>query len=67
MNLNGHKDFLIGNYAPPAIEVVRGEGVKVWDSNGKEYLDFTSGIAVTNLRAPRAIATFEATVSAFTL
>lgn len=49
MNLNGHKDFLIGNYAPPAIEVVRGEGVKVWDSNGKEYLDFTSGIAVTNL------------------
>jgi len=33
---------------------VRGEGSRVWDSNGKEYLDFTGGIAVTAL-GPTAI------------
>jgi acetylornithine/N-succinyldiaminopimelate aminotransferase len=31
------------------ISVERGEGVKVWDENGKEYLDFTSGWAVAGL------------------
>jgi len=44
-----HQTFLIGNYAPPAIEIVRGKGSHLWDSQGKKYLDFTSGIAVTNL------------------
>ena len=29
------------------VALVRGEGVRVWDSDGKEYLDFTGGIAVT--------------------
>ena len=27
--------------------LVRGDGVRVWDSDGHEYLDFGSGIAVT--------------------
>src|SRR4029077_14478806 len=31
------------------VPLVRGEGSRVWDSNGKEYLDFTGGIAVTAL------------------
>ena len=31
------------------IALVRGKGVKVWDADGKEYLDFVSGIAVNNL------------------
>ena len=31
------------------VALVRGEGSRVWDSNGKEYLDFTGGIAVTAL------------------
>ena len=31
------------------IALVRGEGMRVWDSDGKEYLDFTGGIAVTAL------------------
>ena len=44
-----HAKFLVGNYAHPAIEITHGEGSKLWDSDGKEYLDFTSGIAVTNL------------------
>lgn len=44
-----HQSFLIGNYASPALEIVRGQGSYLWDSQRKKYLDFTSGIAVTNL------------------
>ena len=35
-------------YAPKQL-FVRGEGCRLWDSDGEEYLDFTSGIAVCNL------------------
>src|SRR2546426_9098406 len=31
------------------VALVRGEGMRVWDSDGKEYLDFTGGISVTAL------------------
>ena len=31
------------------LALVRGDGVRVWDSEGKEYLDFTGGISVTAL------------------
>ena len=31
------------------VVIVRGEGTKVWDDTGKEYLDFTSGWAVNNI------------------
>jgi acetylornithine/N-succinyldiaminopimelate aminotransferase len=31
------------------VALVRGEGSRVWDSDGKEYLDFTGGISVTAL------------------
>lgn len=31
------------------IVLTRGEGTRVWDDEGKEYLDFTSGWAVTNI------------------
>ena len=44
-----HSKYLVSNYATPAIEVVRGKGTIVWDSEGKEYLDFTTGIAVNNI------------------
>jgi acetylornithine aminotransferase/acetylornithine/N-succinyldiaminopimelate aminotransferase len=37
------------NYGRTPIVLVRGEGTRVWDSDGKEYLDFTTGIAVTSL------------------
>ncbi|HEX9343470.1 MAG TPA: aminotransferase class III-fold pyridoxal phosphate-dependent enzyme, partial [Actinomycetota bacterium] len=33
-------------YARPEIEFVRGEGVHLWDAEGREYLDFLGGIAV---------------------
>lgn len=31
------------------VAIVRGKGVRVWDADGREYLDFTSGLAVCNL------------------
>ncbi|MEZ4552666.1 MAG: aspartate aminotransferase family protein [Dehalococcoidia bacterium] len=31
------------------VTIVRGEGTRVWDSDGKEYLDFVAGIAVVSL------------------
>lgn len=49
MDLSRHKQFIVGNYSPPALEIVRGMGSILWDKNGKDYLDFASGIAVTNL------------------
>jgi acetylornithine/N-succinyldiaminopimelate aminotransferase len=39
---------LIPNYARYDVEFERGEGVRLWDSQGREYLDFLSGIAVCN-------------------
>ena len=40
---------LFGNYARRPIALVKGQGTYVWDEDGKEYLDFTSGIAVLSL------------------
>ncbi|MEE2961421.1 MAG: aspartate aminotransferase family protein [Myxococcota bacterium] len=43
------KNFMTPNYAPAPFILTHGEGTKVWDMGGKEYLDFTSGIAVNSL------------------
>ena len=40
---------MVNTYTRYPILLVRGEGMKVWDSNGREYLDFVGGIAVCNL------------------
>ncbi|MGW3122424.1 acetylornithine transaminase [Streptomyces sp. NPDC001107] len=40
---------LMNNYGTPLLPLVRGEGAKVWDADGKEYLDFVGGIAVNAL------------------
>jgi acetylornithine aminotransferase/acetylornithine/N-succinyldiaminopimelate aminotransferase len=37
------------NYSRTPLVLVRGEGTRVWDSDNREYLDFTTGIAVTSL------------------
>ena len=42
------KNYLMPTYAP-GVALVKGEGAKVWDAEGTEYLDFVSGIAVTNI------------------
>jgi succinylornithine transaminase family protein len=36
-------------YAPAAFIPVRGEGSRVWDQEGRLYIDFASGVAVTSL------------------
>jgi len=40
---------LLGTYKRAPMEIVRGEGVYLYDANGTQYLDFTSGIAVNAL------------------
>lgn len=40
---------LFKNYARRPIAIEKGKGTIVYDTNGKRYLDFTSGIAVCNL------------------
>lgn len=40
---------LMNNYARWPISLVKGQGNQVWDDQGRQYLDFTSGIAVTSL------------------
>ncbi len=40
---------VIGTYARLPVELVRGEGTRVWDDRGREYLDLLCGISVTNL------------------
>ncbi|MDD7940614.1 acetylornithine transaminase [Actinomycetospora lutea] len=37
------------NYGTPPISIVRGEGARVWDADGREYLDLLGGIAVNFL------------------
>ncbi|WP_316520273.1 acetylornithine transaminase [Kitasatospora brasiliensis] len=37
------------NYGTPRIPLVRGEGCKLWDADGKEYTDLLGGIAVNAL------------------
>ena len=41
--------YLFQNYARAPLCPVRGEGARVWDTDGKEYLDFVGGIAVDAL------------------
>ena len=42
-------DVMVPTYAPAAMVPVRACGLDLWDQDGKHYLDFTAGIAVTSL------------------
>lgn len=41
--------YMFNTYSRFPITLVRGEGCRVWDEDGKEYLDFVGGIAVCSL------------------
>lgn len=41
--------YVLNTYNRFPISLVKGEGTYVWDADGKEYLDFVSGIAVCAL------------------
>ncbi|MFI9763599.1 acetylornithine transaminase [Streptomyces sp. NPDC051963] len=43
------QDALMNNYGTPRLPLVRGAGAKLWDADGKEYVDFVGGIAVNAL------------------
>jgi acetylornithine/N-succinyldiaminopimelate aminotransferase len=40
---------MMPNYGTPAVALARGEGCRVWDVDGREYLDLIAGIAVSSL------------------
>lgn len=42
-------EWMIPVYAPAPFIPVRGEGSRLWDQQGKEYIDFAGGIAVNAL------------------
>lgn len=42
-------EVMVPNYAPAGVIPVRGEGSRVWDQQGREYVDFAGGIAVSSL------------------
>ncbi len=42
-------EYLMPTYNRFPIALIKGKGSKLWDANGKEYLDFTAGLAVCSL------------------
>ena len=38
--------YIAGTYARFPVTIVKGTGSLVWDENGKEYIDLSTGIAV---------------------
>ena len=55
MNMNSDawmaqgKQVFLNTYTRQPMVLVRGQGARLWDLDGKEYLDFLAGIAVCNL------------------
>jgi acetylornithine/N-succinyldiaminopimelate aminotransferase len=43
------RDALMSTYARNPVEFVRGEGTRLWDDEGNEYLDFLAGISVAQI------------------
>lgn len=48
---------LMATYSRWPIAPVKGEGVRLWDEDGREFLDFTAGIGVVNVghRHPKVV------------
>lgn len=47
--MEGAAEFLVGTYARAPLVLYSGKGCKLYDLEGQEYLDMTSGIAVNAL------------------
>ena len=43
------RDHVMPTYARQPVEFVRGEGTRLWDADGDEYLDFLTGISVVQI------------------
>ena len=47
--IQAEKQYIVRTYIRPEVVFTHGQGAYLYDSEGKQYLDFTSGIAVTAL------------------
>jgi len=47
--INLTSKYVANTYNRFSIAITKGRGCKVWDADGKEYLDFVAGLAVCNL------------------
>ncbi len=47
--ISASNEFIMNTYGRLPVVLVRGEGTRVWDSDGREYIDFLAGIAVCSL------------------
>ena len=59
--MTDNRKHIMPVYAPPPIALERGEGVRLYDEDGKAYLDFVAGIAVNALghSHPRLVETLQ--------
>jgi len=59
--------YTMPTYLRAGVEFVRGEGARLWDSEGKEYLDFFAGLSVHNAGHchPRIVAAIAEQATAF--
>ena len=44
-----YQSYVIPTYATPNLVLVKGKGTRVWDNDGKVYMDFVGGIACQNV------------------
>ena len=58
------KQYVMQTYGRFPVTIARGEGAKFWDCEGREYIDFASGIGVNSLGSchPAWIAAIEAQI-----
>ncbi|MDX1757014.1 MAG: aspartate aminotransferase family protein [Marinobacter sp.] len=42
-------EVMVPNYAPGSVIPVKGQGSRIWDQEGREFVDLAGGIAVTSL------------------
>jgi acetylornithine/N-succinyldiaminopimelate aminotransferase len=61
------RDAVLPTYARADVTIVRGEGCRVWDDEGRAYLDFVGGIAVVGLGHRHAAVTAAAQAQLDTL
>ena len=47
--MDGRIKVVMNTYGRQPLVLVKGEGCRVWDDTGKEYLDCLAGLAVANL------------------
>jgi acetylornithine aminotransferase len=47
--VQGAKQYLMDTYTRYPVAISRGQGTRVWDVEGREYLDFLAGVAVNAL------------------